>query len=71
MNRGNLSVIMGVLARDTNGNRSVTASDIGQVKSQSGQPVGPSNVRADVNANGSINATDVGIVKSFSGTMIP
>ena len=45
MNRGDLSVVMGVLAGDTNGNRSVTASDVGQVKSQSSQPGGASNFR--------------------------
>jgi hypothetical protein len=62
-----LAVPMGILAGDTTGNGSVTASDIGQVKGQSGQPVSASNFRSDVTANGgSINASDIGLVKSRS-----
>jgi len=63
---------MGVLVGDTTGNGSVTASDIGQVKVQSGQAVTGSNFRTDVTANGgSITASDIGLVKSASGTLLP
>ncbi|MEO5721447.1 MAG: dockerin type I domain-containing protein [Chthoniobacterales bacterium] len=68
---GDLGVPMGILIGDTNVSGSVSASDVGQAKSQSGQPVTLSNFRADVNANGSINATDVGQVKAQSGTLLP
>ena len=54
-----------------NGNAAVNASDIGLTKSQSGQPVAPTNFRADVNPTGSINATDIAVVKSFAGTALP
>ena len=68
---GDVSVPMGVLLGDTNGNGAVTASDIGQTKAQSGQPVTGTNFRTDVNANGAINATDIGLVKGQSGTQVP
>lgn len=62
---------MGVLLGDTTGNGSVTSSDVGQTKSQSGQPVTTLNFRADVNAGGTINATDIGQVKANSGSVLP
>lgn len=63
---------MSILVGDTTGNGSVTASDIGQVKGQSGQPVTQSSFRLDVTASGgSINASDIGLVKSRSGTQLP
>ena len=62
---------MAILVGDTNGNGSVTASDIGQTKAQSGQPTTAANFRTDVNANGSITASDIGLVKSMSGTALP
>jgi len=63
---------MGVLLGDTNGSASVTASDIGQVKSLSGQPVTGANFRADVNVSGgAISASDIGLVKSTAGTQLP
>lgn len=65
------SVPMGVLIGDTNGNGAVTASDIGQTKAQSGQPVTAANFRADVNANNSINASDIGLVKMNAGAVLP
>ncbi|MGZ9159341.1 MAG: dockerin type I domain-containing protein, partial [Nitrospira sp.] len=65
------AVSMNVLAGDTNGNRSVNATDIGQTKSNSGLPVGASNFRTDVNANGSINASDISQVKANSGHNLP
>ena len=62
---------MGVLLGDTTGNGGVNASDVSQVKLQSGQTISGSNFRTDVNANGSINASDVSTVKLRSGTSLP
>lgn len=68
---GDVVIPMSFLLGDSTGNGSVTASDIGQVKSNSGQPVSASNFRNDINANGSINATDVGVGKASSGHVLP
>jgi hypothetical protein len=65
------AITMGTLFGDTNGNGSVTTSDIGSAKSQSGQPIVESNFRNDVNANGVINASDVSAVKASSGRTLP
>ncbi|MBA2431981.1 MAG: hypothetical protein H0V56_07680, partial [Chthoniobacterales bacterium] len=71
-NSASVPITLGFLLGDTNGNGSVTASDIGQVKGQSGQPVTATNFRTDVTANGgSITASDIGLVKSASGTQLP
>jgi hypothetical protein len=64
---GNVAIPMTILLGDTTGNGSVNASDVSQVKVQSGQLVTNTNFRTDVTANGSINASDVGLVKSQSG----
>ncbi len=68
---GNVSVPMGVLLGDTNGNGAVNAGDVAQTKGQSGLAVTGSNFRTDVNANDSINAGDVSLVKSKAGTALP
>jgi hypothetical protein len=70
-NSPSMQSTMGLLVGDTTGSRIVNSSDIGQTKTQSGQPVTASNFRTDVNANGSINSTDVGLVKARSGTSLP
>lgn len=67
---GDVTVPMGVLLGDTTGNGVVNASDVSQVKLQSGQTVGGSNFRTDVNVSGSINASDVSVVKLRSGTSL-
>ena len=59
------------LLGDTNGNRSVNATDVSQTKAQIGQPVLSSNFRTDVNANGTINAADTAIVKANAGNSVP
>ncbi|MEO5720502.1 MAG: S8 family serine peptidase [Chthoniobacterales bacterium] len=66
-----LTASLGVLLGDTNCNGTVNATDVGQAKAQSGQPVTAANFRNDVNVNGSINATDIGQVKAQSGTQLP
>lgn len=70
-NTVNVSIPMGVLAGDTNGDRFVDSADIGQTKSQSGIAVKPSNFREDVNVDGFIDSADIGLVKSKSGTALP
>jgi hypothetical protein len=67
---GTASLQIGFLAGDVNRNDTVTASDIGMVKSSSGAPVTSANFQADVVANGAINSTDVSLVKSRSGASL-
>ena len=68
----NVGVPMGILVGDTNGNGSVTSSDIAQTKAQSGQTVTGSNFRSDVNVSGNtISSSDISLVKSKSGTSLP
>jgi hypothetical protein len=64
-------VTMGLLVGDTTGDGSVNVADIGQTKSQSGQPVTISNFREDVTVDGSIDIGDIGLVKSKSGNGLP
>ena len=71
MATGDVTIPMGILIGDTNGNAAVNASDVSQTKAQSGAAVTGSNFRTDVNANGSINASDVSAVKARSGTSLP
>ena len=59
------------LVGDTNGNGSVTATDIGQTKASAGAFLTPANFRSDVTPNGAITASDIGLVKSRSGATIP
>jgi uncharacterized delta-60 repeat protein len=56
-----------VLPGDVSGNMVVNATDISQIKSQSGAPVTHANFHLDVTANGLINASDAALVKSRSG----
>ena len=69
---GDVAIPLRVLIGDTTGNGSVTASDIGQVKGQSGQAVYGANFRTDVTANGgSVTSSDLGMVKAAAGTQLP
>jgi hypothetical protein len=75
-NTNDVAVRMGVLPGDTTGAGStgastVNASDIGQTKAQSGQPVTNANFRQDVNVSGTMTAADIGLVKSKAGTFLP
>ena len=68
---GDVVIPVAFLLGDTTPNGSVTASDIGQVKSVSGATANPSNFRSDVTPNGTITASDLGLVKSRAGTVLP
>jgi multidrug efflux pump subunit AcrA (membrane-fusion protein) len=57
------ALAMNVLVGDTNGNRTVNATDIGQTKAASGMALDGTNFRADVNVSGSVSASDIGQVK--------
>jgi Dockerin type I domain len=65
------AVSVNMLIGDTNGNKSVNASDIGQTKGQSGAAVTSANFRTDVNANGSVSASDIAQVKANAGHTLP
>ena len=65
------SVTMTMLIADATGNSSVSASDLGMIKSQSGIPVTASNFRADITPTGTINTSDIGLVKLSSGHTVP
>lgn len=67
----NVVIPMSRLLGDTNGNRSVNASDVSQTKGRTGQAVTTTNFRSDVNANGAINAGDASLVKTSSGHAVP
>jgi hypothetical protein len=67
----NTPVSANMLISDTNGNKTVNASDVAQVKGQSGAPVSGSNFREDVTADGSINSSDIGLVKVNVGHALP
>jgi len=66
-----VTIPINILIGDTSVNGSVTASDLGQAKAETGQPITLANFRADVNANGSITASDIAMVKSQTGTSLP
>ena len=70
-NTSDIAIPISFLVADVNGNGAVTASDVGQTKAASGQPLSAANFRADVNVSGTISATDIGVIKSRSGTMLP
>lgn len=66
----NTNINASFLLGDANGSGGVGATDIAQVKSQSGVAVTAANFRSDLNANGTINGTDVGQVKATSGNTL-
>jgi RHS repeat-associated protein len=62
---------LGFLVGDVNNSRSVTATDILQVKGRSGQVTNATNFTFDLNASGSITASDILAVKGRSGQTVP
>jgi photosystem II stability/assembly factor-like uncharacterized protein len=67
----NFTTPMSILIGDTNGTRTVNATDVSATKFQSGAPVSNANFHSDVNANGAINSSDVSTVKLHSGQGLP
>ena len=65
------AVSVNMLIGDTTGNNVINASDIAQVKGQSGSLVSNANFREDVTVNGVINGSDIALVKSRSEAAIP
>jgi hypothetical protein len=66
-----VTVPIGFLVGDTNGNRAVNSTDVSQTKLQSGIAVSVANFREDVSVSGDINSSDVSLVKLRSGTALP
>jgi hypothetical protein len=60
-----------ILIGDTNGNKTVNATDIAQVKTQAGAPVTAANFRTDFDASGTVTASDIGQVKASAGNTLP
>lgn len=67
----NVVIPMSRLLGDSNGNRSVNAGDVSQVKQRIGQAVTSTNFRSDLSANGSINAGDASVAKQNTGHGVP
>jgi hypothetical protein len=65
-----ISVRIGILRGDTNGDGSVNSGDAMQTRSRSGQALDATNCRSDVNIDGSINSGDAAVVRSRSGTAL-
>ena len=65
------AVNMNMLIGDTNGNRSVNASDIAQTKGQIGMTVTSANFRQDLNVSGTITSADTAQVKASVGHSVP
>jgi hypothetical protein len=64
-------ITVGFLVGDTNRNGVVTASDVSETKSLSGQSATATNFTTDINVSGAINASDIGLAKSATGTSLP
>ena len=69
-NTSDVVIPVSFLQGDVNGDRTVSASDIGQTKAATGSATA-TNFRADAVANGTINASDISFVKSRAGTTLP
>ena len=71
VNTNDVTVPLGVLLGDVNGDGSVTQKDVTRTQSKVGQAVNKSTFREDVTLDGSINSTDVNLVQSKVGTALP
>jgi hypothetical protein len=68
---GDVTLQMGVLVGDTNGDTFVNAGDALQTRNRSGQATDATNFRSDVNTDGFVNSGDTTAVRSRSGTALP
>jgi autotransporter-associated beta strand protein len=64
------TLMINMLAGDTTGNKSVSASDVSQTKASSGSVTTITNFRRDVTVNGTITASDLALVKARTGAAI-
>ncbi|MDQ6764512.1 MAG: hypothetical protein M3Z22_00185 [Verrucomicrobiota bacterium] len=69
-NSGNVTIPVGILLGDSNGDAAVNSGDSQQTRTRSGQQVDLTNYRSDVNLDGTINSGDSQIVRANSGTSI-
>ena len=67
----NVTVPMGVLLGDTNGDRFVNSGDTTQTRGRSGQTTDATNFRSDVNTDGLVNSGDTTVVRARSGNSLP
>ena len=68
---GDVSVQIGLLVGDTNGDRFVNTGDAIQTRNRSGQATDATNFRSDVNLDGFLNSGDTTAVRSRSGNFLP
>ena len=66
----NVTIPMGVLVGDVNGDRAVNSGDTTVTRNNSGQVANVDNFRSDVNTDGTINSADATIVRNQSGQAI-
>ncbi len=66
-----VSVAIGFLIGDVDGNRLVDSTDVTMVQATSGQATNASNYKFDVNASGGINISDITAVRARVGFSIP
>jgi hypothetical protein len=71
MGTSDVSVPIGVLVGDTNGDGFVNTGDSIQTRNRSGQATDATNFRSDVNADGFVNSGDTTLVRARSGTFLP
>ena len=64
-------VALGVLAGDTNADRSVNSGDATHTRSRSGLPLDQETFRSDLNLDGAINSGDAFLVRARSGNTLP
>jgi hypothetical protein len=64
-------VSINFLVGDTNGNKTVNATDVGLTKAESGATVTAANFRTDLNASGTITSSDIAQVKAATGNSVP
>ncbi len=70
-NTSDVTIPMGVLLGDTNGDRVVNSGDALQTRNRSGGAADSTNFRSDVNTDGVVNSGDTVIVRARSGDFLP
>jgi dockerin type I repeat protein/beta-propeller repeat-containing protein len=66
-----ISMQLGVLVGDVDGNGGVSGSDVNSCKAQVGAELTTNNFRADVNADGNVTGSDVNTIKTQVGALLP